>query len=503
MDLALASDGVTPYGWARIDDGAGRDFFIRYGDVEDVVSRLGPSEKLGEYPGGSGGVVGFWRPSADEADYLGFQFGPWAVLVYDYRTDAQARLSEESRALWASHLRGATNSEGFLLLSSDYPLLLGRAGEYPSPMSLTLWSPDGLVSLTPEPCQPGFVSDSKIDNDDYAQWCDVSGHMSIAASGPPEFQQKVYDGLLIGHVSTPGVPAPDSRGSYEELSKALEQAETKWETNRPVSYTLHAKGNLGMRLVNAHLRVEGSSAMVIASNGNVVGLRVEDLFSLIANAISNSDEFVSAQFHPSLGYPMFLGGDASSGFDDEWGLRIVLEPIDPSPGVRWINEPLCEFPPGSALGGFGMEEGRQAIPDYQAWIRAPDAAAALGRVADVVGESDLTFGWLRDHVQRHLVVGVDPTKGQVVDLVSQLRDAAGDALSVVVRPGCYSMEELEPVITAMYEKDWHPEPRVQSWHLGVTGRIIVGLTAPADEQAQILKDLFGGKVEIRILDPPS
>lgn len=193
--LDLLSGGVTPYGWARIEGGAARDFYIRYGDVVDVIAQFGPATQVGKYPDNAGGVVSFWRPTADEVDYLGFQFGGWAVLVYDYRTAGEGRMTDESRALWATHFHGSITDEGFLRLSADPPLTLARAGEYPSPMSMTLWSPTGLVFLIPGPCQPGFMS--PIDEDDHAFWCDTSGRLSIEVSGPPEYQQQVHDELSV------------------------------------------------------------------------------------------------------------------------------------------------------------------------------------------------------------------------------------------------------------------------------------------------------------------
>ncbi len=130
----------------------------------------------------------------------------------------------------------------------------------------------------------------------------------------------------------------------------------------------------------------------------------------------------------------------------------------------------------------------------------PEVAAALDRVVNVVEGSDLTFGWFRDHLEQHIVVGVDPSKPPFDALISDIQVAAGDQLEVVVRPGCYSRAELEPVMTTLRARDWHPDPRLEFWSLAAIGRIVVGLIEPAEEQAQTLIDLFGQKVDVRLVD---
>jgi hypothetical protein len=76
-----------------------------------VLRGWGEVELLTEYPDGQEGTVGFWR--TDDTDYLAFQFGHWTVLVYDYQ-QAGARMSEEQRSLWATHLHGREVEGGWL-----------------------------------------------------------------------------------------------------------------------------------------------------------------------------------------------------------------------------------------------------------------------------------------------------------------------------------------------------------------------------------------------------
>ena len=129
-DLDLAGTNIHPYTSAVAPAGVSRDFVIDYGRVDEVLRDWGEVELLDEYPDGQGGSVDFWR--TPDSDYLAFQFGSWTVLVYDYQ-DGEARMSEEQRSLWATHLHGREVAGGWLILEADPPLTLARAGEHAGP----------------------------------------------------------------------------------------------------------------------------------------------------------------------------------------------------------------------------------------------------------------------------------------------------------------------------------------------------------------------------------
>ena len=194
--LDLVSGGLIPYGWGFIAGGSSRDFFVRPGSVEDVLSLLGGAELLGEYPDGLGSTVGLWRPVEDDVDYLGFEFDDWAVLVYDYRNALQ--MSEEHRGLWASGLSGTTSEEGFLVLSAAHPLQLAYVGNYPTPPQMTMRGAEGQVTLTPGACEPGVTN--AVDEDAFTTWCVESADMMIEAFGSRDFQQAALDGIEVRSV---------------------------------------------------------------------------------------------------------------------------------------------------------------------------------------------------------------------------------------------------------------------------------------------------------------
>ena len=211
-DLDLVSQGLIPYGWAFITGGSSRDFFVRPGAVQDVLTLLGGAELVGEYPDANGAMVGLWRPENDEVDYLGFQFGSWTVLVYDYR-DALA-MSEEHRALWATNFHGEVADDGFLVLSADRPMYLVFAGDYPAPLNMTLRGVDGEVKLTPGECTTGMIDG--IDANAFLVWCTEEANMTVQAYGTQDFQQAVSDGLFIRSVEIALPPEPPDPEEEEE-----------------------------------------------------------------------------------------------------------------------------------------------------------------------------------------------------------------------------------------------------------------------------------------------
>ncbi len=206
-DLDLVGQGLIPYGWAFISGGSSRDFFTRPGRVEDVINRLGEADLIDEYPDGAGGFVGLWRPEDDEVDYLGFQFGNWTVLVFDYRNTL--RMSDDHRTLWATNFHGDETAEGFLVLATDLPLELVYAGDDPVPINITLRGADGEVEMTPGACQAGVITSAV--GEPFATWCSENGMMTVSVYGSAEFQQAVTDGFRVGpvQIAVPPPPPPE------------------------------------------------------------------------------------------------------------------------------------------------------------------------------------------------------------------------------------------------------------------------------------------------------
>lgn len=305
-DLDLLSGGVVPYGWAYLPNVAARDFFVRRGVVEEVVALFGEPELLTEYPDGRGGAVTFWRPGEwPDVDFLAFKFDSWVVLVYDYRPGAlELPMSEEARALWATHLHGRETEDGFLRLSASHPLVLAPAGAYPSPMSMEFTA--GHFELVPEDCQPGFVTPIAADAD-FFHWCDESGLISMRVSGSPEYAQTIYDQLEVREVRLAGVQAPDTDGSYEGLAGHLSQARRVWDNAEVRAYQLRIEGVSGFESVDVTISVRDGEAVVKAGSWSQGPVTVEHLFDLIAAAIAAESGDLEVRFHPDLGYPTGIG----------------------------------------------------------------------------------------------------------------------------------------------------------------------------------------------------
>jgi hypothetical protein len=337
-ELDMMSVGVYPSGWAYIPHVAARDFFIRQGQVEEVVAQFGPVELLDRYPDGRGGTVGLWRPTdAGGVDYLGFQFGEWAVLVYEYGPGSgSAPMGTEARATWARRLRGETTPDGFLRLGGDEPLRMAIAGDYASPMSMTFESPGGQVQLVPEECRPGFVGDG-IGSSEFVHWCDQGGLISVRIVGSAGFQQAVYEGLEIGPVRLGGIEGPDANGSYAHLRDSLSITAERWAAIRqeirrgeqagPDAYRLNVSGHIGLMALDFAVVVRNGEPMVESGRPWSASEppTVETLFGMLEEAITRGDR-VSARFHPDS-YPAWIRTDGP-GVDDEIGLDIFVEMLD-------------------------------------------------------------------------------------------------------------------------------------------------------------------------------
>jgi hypothetical protein len=192
-ELDLAELGATPYssGYLRgksptpgRGDEVGRDFRIFYGDVHDVLAFVNGGASpalLAHYKGADGQTVGFWDVRLNETpDYLAFQFGHWAVLVYDYA--GAAAMTDEERASWAASFSGRETDDGFLLLEGVGRLRLARTGEHAGP-ELAFGSA-GELTLFPGRCTPQPKPVQRRSG--FAGWC-LSESMGVHATGRDGF----------------------------------------------------------------------------------------------------------------------------------------------------------------------------------------------------------------------------------------------------------------------------------------------------------------------------
>lgn len=222
--LDIAALGVGPYSSGRLQgesprpgrsDVVGRDFWIFFGNLDDVLVSLNggkPPLLLGQNEGVNGQTVGFWDLGSDPgADYLGFQFGRWAVLVYDYAADGHlpgAAMTDAERASWATSFSGHETSEGFLLLEGAGSLLrLARAGEHAGPqLSFGSVEPSRSLTLYPGRCSPHrdqtrLVHGKLVEwGRGSADWC-LSDSMRIQASGRDRFIDGLIRDLAVRNVA--------------------------------------------------------------------------------------------------------------------------------------------------------------------------------------------------------------------------------------------------------------------------------------------------------------
>lgn len=221
--LGIAALGIGPYGSGRLhsssatagrSDVVGRDFWIFYGRIEDVLASLNggkPPRLLAQYEGLYGQTVGFWDIRSDEdADYLGFQFESWGVLVYDYAATGAspgAAMTDAEQASWAANFSGEETADGFLLLEGVGPLRLARAGEHAGPqLSFGTVEPARSFTLYSGECRPHRNQTRRVHGKlvewsrGFADWC-LSRSMRAHASGSDGFIADLIRDLEVSDVT--------------------------------------------------------------------------------------------------------------------------------------------------------------------------------------------------------------------------------------------------------------------------------------------------------------
>jgi hypothetical protein len=207
---------IRPYGSGRlprqhpmppwIGNTVGRDFFIVNRGARVVLARMrrGRAPKIiAEYEMPGGQRVGLWDVGAD-VNYLAFQFGRWAVLVYDYKS--AGAMTDDERALWVESFSGREADRGWLVVEGDEPLRLARAGEHAGPeLMFHMPGRERGFSLYPGKCRPHrdqtrVVGGKQVQwSRGFADWC-LSESMRIHASGTRSFV-----GALISALEVRGV----------------------------------------------------------------------------------------------------------------------------------------------------------------------------------------------------------------------------------------------------------------------------------------------------------
>lgn len=147
-----------------------RELTIKRGPIRDVMGGRTPTKV---YTGARGQDVLFFDSislsgASNELPQLGFQFGSWTVLAFDYPVSDPrgVRMTDEQRAVLASSLDGEENNEGFLLLEPHRPLCLqspkgpdGELGDAPSNKAVMLYlhpQPHGAYAKGTEKTAQGY-----------------------------------------------------------------------------------------------------------------------------------------------------------------------------------------------------------------------------------------------------------------------------------------------------------------------------------------------------------
>lgn len=209
FDLDLTSEGVTAGGRIRIDGTADRPLVAIHGEATQLV---GDSEVLAVFDDGDGEPVRLLRPEADYVDYFAFQFGSWAVLVYEYRLGGPSLMENQRRAL-VEGLGGIETDDGYLRLETRDGVELSGAGENPIPLVLVMAGNSGRIELVPGTCDPASERPRDSGLGAYAEWCDETGRMTVRALGSTEFVASIRESLVVESVSLAADEHQESDGA--------------------------------------------------------------------------------------------------------------------------------------------------------------------------------------------------------------------------------------------------------------------------------------------------
>ena len=201
--LGLAELGVVPYGSAALGPDS-RDFLVAHAGRHAFATALNggaPPRRRATFRGADGTRVPFYD-LARGPHYLAFQFGGWAVLVWD-RPGGGASLTRAGRARWARHLTGRETAAGFLRLRGTARLRLARRNEHAGPR-LELGGLDARwISLALERCRPPddarIVGGRRVSwqpGSGFASWC-LSRSVSIHARGRARQLRAAIRGIAL------------------------------------------------------------------------------------------------------------------------------------------------------------------------------------------------------------------------------------------------------------------------------------------------------------------
>ena len=203
--LGVAELGLVPYGSATLPGAGGRDLLVAHARRARFATALNggtPPRRSATYRGARGTTVVLYD-LARGPHYLAFQFGPWAVLVWD-RPGRADSLTRAGRAGWARHLTGRTTAGGFLRLGATGRLRLARAGEHAGPR-LELGDLDARwLSLALERCrldprEARTVGGRRVSwrrGSRFASWC-LSPSVSIQARGDARELRAAIRGIAL------------------------------------------------------------------------------------------------------------------------------------------------------------------------------------------------------------------------------------------------------------------------------------------------------------------
>lgn len=216
LDLGIQDMAAAIYTSGGLG-GVDRTIDFNYGDGS-VLMHEGP---INAYEGVDGSTVELWKPDPGTpagCPNLVYRFGDWFVGV---RT-CQDELTESEEEDWARLLRGEVTERGFLVLSSEDPLVLQETGGHEGPEMILGYEGANWIELSPGECDPAKIpdegdirsmadgtrvsfsriggADSKIEYNWFAEWCEDGSMRVQIAYAYKDFVEAAAEGLRLRNI---------------------------------------------------------------------------------------------------------------------------------------------------------------------------------------------------------------------------------------------------------------------------------------------------------------
>ncbi len=136
--------------------------------------------------------------------------------------------------------------------------------------------------------------------------------------------------LILAAIGAIAALIPWGYASRRQITQSgLDHAWAGWREAGLVDYDLRVRHEAHGKKSEAHVRVRGGQAREVVRDGEFVntrtaGLTVDDFFAKLEVLLSakTQSDYLTADFHPNLGFPVRLVWRPKEGIREEWVLKL-------------------------------------------------------------------------------------------------------------------------------------------------------------------------------------